>query len=127
MTFGTELSRELSKKISKEVIREVRVIVDDAVGELATMTKRGFDDINERMVTKVEFNEFKAEMHEFKTSIEPALYDLQTDMSEVKTKLNTIDTRLTRVEGNLESLTVVARSNWQDHEKRIVRLEEKVP
>ncbi|MFA6158274.1 MAG: hypothetical protein WC763_01450 [Candidatus Paceibacterota bacterium] len=119
---------------------DVREIVTEVIDNFAIMMKRSFDDINDRMVTKEEFNEFKAEMHEFKDEMhefktnmlefkdgtEPALYSLQTDMLDVKSRLTKVETGLTNVENGVTSLTAAVRSNWRDHEGRITRLEERV-
>lgn len=105
---------------------DVREIVTEIIDNFAVMVKRGFDDIHERMVTKEEFNEFRAQMNAFKDSTEPALCSLQTDMLDVKSRLTKVETRLTGVEDGLISLTTAAHSNWQDHERRIITLEERV-
>lgn len=119
---------------------DVREIVTEIIDGFAVMVKHGFDDIHERMVTKEEFNEFKAEMHEFKAemyefktnmlefknSTEPVLYSLQTDMIDVKSRLTKVETRLTGVEDGLRSPTAAVHSTWQDHERRITTLEERV-
>jgi len=105
---------------------DVREIVTEIIDNFAIMVKRGFDDINERMVTKEEFNEFKAEMYDFKANTEPAIYALQTDMLDVKSRLTKVETEIINVRCDVTSLTAAVRSNWQDHEHRITRLEERV-
>ncbi len=105
---------------------DVREIVTEIIDNFAVMVKRGFDDIHERMVTKEEFNEFRAEMYNFKANIEPAVYTLQTDMLDVKSRLTKVETGLKDVRCDVASLTTAVRSNWQDHEHRITTLEERV-
>jgi hypothetical protein len=112
---------------------DVREIVTEIIDNFAVMVKCGFDDIHERMVTKEEFNEFKAEMHEFKTNMlefkdgtEPVLYSLQTDMLDVKSRLTKVETEIINVRCDVASLTAAAHNNWQDHEHRITTLEERV-
>jgi hypothetical protein len=71
---------------------DVREIVTEIIDNLATMMKHSFDDINERMLTKEEFNEFRAEMRAFKAKVEPVPYTLQTDMLDIKSRLTKVET-----------------------------------
>ncbi|MFA6158916.1 MAG: hypothetical protein WC763_04840 [Candidatus Paceibacterota bacterium] len=87
-------------------------IVDERLDKFAIMVKRSFDDINERMVTKDEFNEFKGDT-------EQALYYLQSDVTDLKGRMSKVENRLDGV----ESATKTMVSMWHDHETRIVVLE----
>lgn len=71
-------------------IGDVERIVNKAVDTLATAIRGGFDDIHERMVTKGEFNKFKAEMYEFKMEMngfKMKMNEFKTEMYEFRTEM----------------------------------------
>ncbi|CAN5475198.1 hypothetical protein BH11BAC2_BH11BAC2_10460 [soil metagenome] len=64
--------------------------VFEAIDSLAQITKKGFDSIEERMVTKVEFQEFKKETHQ--------------NFFNLDTKLDSVEKRVKKIEVVIEPL-----------------------
>ena len=82
-------------------------MIDTKIERLAIMTKKGFDDINERMATKEELHAFHNDMNFFKGQTETSLYHIQTDVTELKSKMTNVESRLDRIEPKLDSIAIM--------------------
>ncbi len=98
--------------VTKDYFHEV---ISAEFEKFAGMIQRSFMDLQERMVTKTEFNEFKSEMYSFKDDTERSFYDLKTDVIDLKDKVGRVEKRLDSIEPKVESFVYM----WREHEDRL--------
>jgi hypothetical protein len=126
MKKGKKDSTPVTKADVKEIVTE---IITEAFDSFAIIVKKGFDDVNDRMVTKEEF-------YPFKKATETSFYNLQTDVTDLKTRMTRVENRLDRVEYRLDSVEVkfdifdqkidTVVDMHKDHDVRIRGLEGKL-
>ncbi len=97
---------------------EIKFIVAEAVGELAIITKKGFDGVYERL-DKVEVGLDKVEKR--LDAVEVGLVKVEVRLDKVEIRLDRVEDRLGDVEEGIDSFKRV----WFNHEARIGKLETK--
>lgn len=88
---------------------EIKLIVAEAVGELALITKKGFDGVYERL-----------------DKVETRLDKVEVGLDKVEKRLDKVEVRLDRVEdrlGDVEEGVDSFKRVWFNHEARIGKLE----
>lgn len=96
------------------------------IEDLAGMVQKGFKDLEEKLVSKDEFNEFRNHMLGFeKDSLgfqkqtTQSLYELNHKVDSIDERLISVEGRLGNVESKLDSVIIEVRG----HDKRIRALE----
>jgi hypothetical protein len=115
------LKRTVQKNKSDDLVTKgyLQEVISSEFEKFAGMIHRSFLDLQERMVTKTEFNEFK-------DNTERSLYDLKTVVIDLKDKLVRVEKRLDSIEPKVESFVYMWREHEDklgEHENRLARLE----
>ena len=92
------------------------------IDDLAVMVQNGFADMSEKMVTKIEFNEFKADMFGFRNKTDMTLFNLDNHAQETNKRLDAIEKAL----GPLVQVSSFMQNEIRSLNGRVSSLERKV-
>jgi hypothetical protein len=120
--------------VSGVFTHDVTRIVNEAFKELAIMMMRGFDDINDRMVTKVEFNEFKEGVYEFKEEMtlfkhemyefKDEMYEFRDNMLEFKNSMTDFRNNMLEFKNDTEPVLFSLQTDMMEVKRRLVKIED---
>ncbi len=134
-------AKDVKDILGLATVDDVKRIVNEAFQELAIMLRLGFEDINERMVTKVEFNEFKEcvyelkegvyefkeemtmfkyEMHEFKAE----MYKFKTEMYEFRDNMLEFKSSMIDFKDETEPVLLSLQTDMMEVKRRLVKIED---
>ncbi len=118
--------KEEDKKITNEDIAEL-------IESLAVSTNRGFEKIEQNMVTKKEFSKVQTDLTQVQTDLTQVQTDLtqvQTDLSQMQTDYKSFRTetveRFDKIDISIKEINENIEGIVADYHPHIVALEEKV-
>ena len=118
--------KEEDKKITNEDIAEL-------IESLAVSTNRGFEKIEQNMVTKKEFSKVQTDLTQVQTDLSQVQTDLtqvQTDLSQMQTDYKSFRTetveRFDKIDISIKEINENIEGIVADYHPHIVALEEKV-